>query len=108
MPIISTIGFVMYPTEKTMTEPVVQREVVITNSQGLHARPTAALVQMMKSFKASVKIEIRSKSADARSMMSVLALGGTTGDHARIAAEGVDAAEAVDAVEALLTTEDDD
>ena len=90
-----------------MSEVAVQREVVITNSQGLHARPAAVVVETMKSYDASVRIEIGAKKADARSIMSVLALGGTTGDLARIVAEGADADEAVASIEAILTSEEE-
>ncbi len=89
-----------------MTDASVQRSVVITNSAGLHARPAAALVEMMKGFSASVTVEVGAKSADARSIMSVLALGAGTGDKATITAVGDDAAEAVSQIEALLTSED--
>ncbi|RME24787.1 MAG: HPr family phosphocarrier protein, partial [Deltaproteobacteria bacterium] len=81
---------------------IVEREIVITNSQGLHARPAAVLVEALKSYEARVHIEVGSKRADARSIRSVLALGGSTGDVARVTAEGDDASEVVARIEAIL------
>ena len=83
------------------------REIIITNPQGLHARPASALVEQMKSFDAKVSVEVGAKSANAASIMSVLALGATTGNTARVTAEGADAQAALDAVELILTSEDD-
>lgn len=84
----------------------VRQEVVITNSHGLHARPAAELVALMASFDAGVKITVGDKSANASSIMSLLALGASTGSTAEINAEGPDAAAAMDAVVGILTMED--
>lgn len=84
-----------------------EQEIIITNPQGLHARPAAALVEQMKSFDATVRVEVGNKSANAASIMSVLALGATTGDTAKVIAEGRDAEAALDAVNKILTSGDD-
>lgn len=90
-----------------MMDDAVRREVAITNSQGLHARPAAAVVEAMKSYDSSMWIEIGEKKADARSVMALLALGGTTGDLAHIVAEGEDAAEAVASIVSILIAEEE-
>ncbi|MEM7274216.1 MAG: HPr family phosphocarrier protein [Actinomycetota bacterium] len=82
------------------------REVVITNSQGLHARPAAVLVERMKDFDARLSISVGAKTADCGSIMSVLALGAATGSTARLEAEGPEAVAATDAAVAILTSED--
>ncbi len=82
------------------------REVVITNRQGLHARPAAELVQAMKAFDASLEISVGPKKANSNSVMSVLALGATSGSTAILVADGTDAAAAVDAAVAIMTSED--
>ena len=82
------------------------REVVITNSQGLHARPAAQLVEAMKGFDASMSISVGPKTADSRSIMSVLALGAMSGSTAVLVADGAEAAAAVDAAIAIMTSED--
>ena len=78
-------------------------EVVITNSHGLHARPAAELVEQIASFDAGVRIEVGSKTANAASIMSLLALGASPGNTARVTSEGPDAQAALDAVVAVLT-----
>lgn len=86
-----------------MTE---NREVTITNSQGLHARPAAVLVEKMKEFDAKLSISVGSKTANCASIMSVLALGASTGATAQLEAEGPDAVAATEAAIAILTAED--
>ncbi len=83
-----------------------QREVVITNGYGLHARPAALLVEKMKSFDASVQITVGQESANAASIMGLLVLGASTGDRASIVAEGAEAGAALDAVVEILTMEE--
>lgn len=79
------------------------QEVVITNSHGLHARPAAELVERIASFDAGVQIEVGDKTASAASIMSLLALGASPGNTARVTSEGPDAEEAMNAVVAVLT-----
>lgn len=94
-------------THTTEGDTTMTREVTIQNPSGLHARPAAMLVEAMKGFEATVQIHKGEKSANAASIMSVLALGAVTGDVVTIAAEGTDAQAAADYVEGLmLSTEE--
>ena len=79
------------------------RELVITNSHGLHARPAAELVERIASFDAGVRIEVGDKTANAASIMSLLALGASPGATARVTSEGPDAEAALEAVVTVLT-----
>ena len=81
-------------------------ELVITNSHGLHARPAAELVERVASFDAGVQIEVGDKTANAASIMSLLALGASPGSTARITSKGPDAEAAMQAVEAILTADE--
>lgn len=76
------------------------REVVLTDPEGLHARPAAQLVRTAATFDARVTVQ----DADAGSLLAVLALGLRQGARVRIAATGPDADAALDAVAALLGT----
>lgn len=90
------------PGETNMT-----REVTIKNPSGLHARPAAMLVEAMKGFDATAKVMKGEKSANAASIMSVLALGAVTGDLVTISTDGNDAEAAADYIEELLLSEKD-
>ena len=79
------------------------RVAVIGSSVGLHARPATLFVQA--AARQSVKVTISkdgSAPADARSILSVLALDARRGDTVELAAEGDGAADALDELVSLL------
>ena len=82
--------------------PEVSRDIKILNPAGLHARPAALIVEQATAVASDVEIVRNGKSADAKSIMSVLALGASTGDVATVIARGEDAAAAVEAIAAIL------
>jgi phosphoenolpyruvate-protein phosphotransferase len=69
--------------------------VVVTLRQGLHARPAALLAQRAKSFGAPVTLSAHGRSANARSVVAIMALGVRQGDELIIQAGGTDAAQSV-------------
>ena len=72
--------------------------VVLTDPDGLHARPAAALVRLVAGFDARVTVN----GADAASLLRILALGLRQGTTATVRADGPQAPEARAAVVALL------
>ena len=83
-----------------------ERTVTVVPEAGLHARPAAAFVRTANGFEAAVEIgrANAAETVDARSMLSVTALGVEHGDEVRLVATGTDAEAALDALEAVLTT----
>src|ERR1700678_3561343 len=71
------------------------QSVVVTLRQGLHARPAALLAQRAKSFAAHVTLSAHGRSANARSVVAIMALGVRQGDELIIQAGGADAAQSV-------------
>ena len=68
----------------------------------LHARPAAEFVRAALRFDAAVTIAAGDREADAKSLLSVLALGAKAGTPVRLRADGPDAAAAVDQLAAVL------
>jgi phosphocarrier protein HPr len=64
----------------------------------LHARPAADFVRAALGFDADVWVAANGREADAKSLMSVLALGAKGGSTLLLRAEGDDAAAAVGAL----------
>jgi phosphotransferase system HPr (HPr) family protein len=64
----------------------------------LHARPAANFVRTAMRFSATVWISAGEREADAKSLLSVLALGARRGTSLRLRAEGEDAAAAIAAL----------
>ena len=73
----------------------------IRNSVGLHARPAAVFVKTANQFKSSITVEYGATSANAKSILSVLALGVESGTVIKIVAEGEDAEQALKALQEL-------
>ena len=85
---------------------MITEEIVITNPAGLHARPAAEIVEAAKTSAAEVLIHKGEKAANAKSIMSVLALGANTGDTVKLTVEGEDAGDIVDALRAIMQSEE--
>ena len=81
---------------------MVQREVLINNPTGLHARPASLLVAQASKSKSKVTIQFNNKTINAKSMLSVLGGGIRKGSQIIVVADGEDEQEALDAVCALI------
>ena len=71
-----------------------QRELTLRNPLGLHARPAAELARMVGGFDATVTIN----GVDAASVLELMKLGATGGQHLVVRADGPDSSAALDAV----------
>jgi len=80
----------------------VEIDAVITDPQGLHARPAAQFVQAAARFSSAVELVANGQTANAKSIMGLLKLGLRTGDSLIIRATGDDAELAVATLSALL------
>ena len=78
-------------------------EQAITLAGDLHARPAGALAVAAGRFTSAIRVTVDGRTADARSVLSVMGLGATTGQHVTVSAAGPDAAEAVAALVAILS-----
>lgn len=77
-----------------------EQEITLTGD--LHARPAGALAVAAARFSATVSLTVGASRADARSVLSVMGLGATSGQHVTVAAEGPDADQAVTAIVSIL------
>lgn len=73
-------------------------EIVIPNPTGLHARPAATLAGIAKEFSSAVQLRSGERSADAKSIIAIMALGLAHHAPVRVVATGPDAQAAVDRV----------
>ena len=78
--------------------------VALPHKVALHARPAADFVRTAMGFSAEVWVSTSTgeREVDAKSLLSLLALGAQAGTTLRIRAEGADAAAAVDALAAAV------
>jgi phosphocarrier protein len=83
---------------------MVSREVKITNSIGLHARPATFFIQKANSFKSSVWVEKDDRRVNAKSLLGVLSLGIAKGMPILISADGADENEALESLCELVNS----
>lgn len=81
-----------------------EKEVVIQNQVGLHARPATFFIQKANEFRSSIWVEKDERKVNAKSLLGVLSLGIVGGASFKIIAEGPDEKEALDALENLIST----
>ena len=72
-----------------------EAEVTLPDEVDLHARPAADFVRAAMRFESDVRVGAGEREADAKSLLTVLALGAKRGTVLRLSAKGPDATEAV-------------
>jgi phosphocarrier protein FPr len=81
---------------------VISQAIIIPNPVGLHARPSAVLVQLAKKYQSTLRIRRGSDSANARSVVAIMGLEIARGDTVTLEATGVDATAAIAELEAAV------
>ncbi len=79
-----------------------ERDAVIVNPLGLHARPAAQHVRLASGITSDVRIEKDGMEVNGKSIMGVMMLAAECGSAIRIRADGDDAERAVDALCGLV------
>jgi multiphosphoryl transfer protein len=86
-----------------IARPAVVATATIANTDGIHARPAALIVEALASLEAQVTIATdHSAAVSARSPTALMSLGTRVGDVLRIEADGAGAETAVDRIVALV------
>lgn len=80
----------------------VEKQIVIVNKLGLHARAATELVKVANKFDAEVTLQQGDKSASANSVLGLMMLESSQGKKVKVISEGEDAEAALKAVETLI------
>ena len=83
---------------------MVERELVLQNDTGLHARPASMIVKEASKYNSEIKILKGNHEYNAKSIMSLLSMGAKKGDILVIQALGKDANKAVEELENVLNS----
>lgn len=81
---------------------MIERELVVANRLGLHARATAKLVQVLSSFKCNATLAAKGREVNAKSIMGVMLLAAGHGTPVVLRVDGEDEAAAAEAAAALF------
>jgi phosphocarrier protein HPr len=84
--------------------PEIEKEIMVVNKPGIHARPAAALVQCVLAFESEVYIAANGAPVNAKSIMGLLTLAATRGTRLTVMCRGNDAYDAMKAVESLFAS----
>ena len=80
---------------------MISRDIVITNSSGLHARPATFFIQKANSFRSTIWVEKEDRRVNAKSLLGVLSLGVAKGMTITLIADGADEEAALDGLQRL-------
>jgi phosphocarrier protein HPr len=69
---------------------MIEHKVTVLNQMGLHTRPVKEIVKAAGMFQSEIQIKRDTKTANAKSFVSVLALGAPKGTELLLVAEGED------------------
>jgi len=85
-----------------MSQQTLSREVVVANSQGLHARPADLLAREARRWRSRIELVADSQRVDGKSILEVLTLAAEAGTRLVVEATGPDAQEALEAIGVLF------
>lgn len=75
---------------------------VITDPEGIHARPAGELVKAVKDFQSAITISKDGKIADAKRIIGIMGLAVKKDQEITVTAEGEDEASAIAAIDTFL------
>ena len=77
-------------------------ELTVNNASGLHSRPAGKLVNTAVKFKSEIMLYNGDKTANAKSILSLLKLGASKGSRIKVVIEGEDEKEAMTEIKRLF------
>jgi phosphocarrier protein len=87
--------------------PLIKKELIVKNKQGLHARPAAVFVQIANKFDARITVRHDDEEVNGKSIMGILMLGAEKDSLIIVEAEGTDAEAALVELEKLISNEEE-
>jgi len=82
---------------------VIERDAIIVNPLGMHARPAAEFVKVAGRFRSQVEVRKDGLTVNGKSIMGVMMLAAEHGSSITFRAEGPDAMQALDALATLVS-----
>lgn len=79
-----------------------EREVIIKNRAGIHARPAALIVQTANKYDSQISFEKENDRINGKSIMGIITLGAGYNTRLKVIAEGNDEKDAVEAIVILF------
>jgi phosphotransferase system HPr (HPr) family protein len=87
---------------ENLGQETLTREVVVANSQGLHARPADMLAREARKWQSRIELVADAQRVDGKSILEVLTLAAEAGTRLVVEATGPDAQAALEAIGSLF------
>ena len=87
---------------------MIEKNLIVSNQLGLHARATAKLVQMLAPVQSTCTLIAKGREVNAKSIMGVMLLAAGQGTEVTFRADGPDEQDVADAVESLFNRKFDE
>lgn len=87
--------------------PLIKKELIIKNKQGLHARPAAIFVQVANKFDSQITVRHDTEEVNGKSIMGILMLGAEKDSLIIVEADGADAQQALVELEKIISSEEE-
>lgn len=81
---------------------MLEREITITNKNGMHARPAAQFVKLASQFKSEILVEKDDEQVNGKSIMGLMMLAAAKGEKIKVSVQGADQDAAMTAIETLV------
>lgn len=83
----------------------IEKTLTVQNEMGLHARPAAQIVKLLRDFESQVQFTYKAKSVDAKQMMNLLLLEAHQSSEIAVTVEGIDADQVLSKLAVLFDTQ---
>ena len=84
---------------------MIEKELEVTNDEGLHTRPANSFVREVKRFDADVRLRKGETEVPGKSLLKIMKLGIVQGDTVTLLCDGPDEKKALAALEVLIQPE---
>ncbi len=82
-----------------------EKQFLITDEAGIHARPASALVGSLSKFQSDITMEFNGKKVNLKSILGVMSLGVSSGSTVTITADGEDEEQAIAQITEVMKNE---
>ena len=87
---------------------MIERELLVSNRLGLHARATARLVQLLSGYRCNATLVAKGREVNAKSIMGVMLLAAGPGTLLQLRVDGEDELAACEAIAGLFARKFDE
>jgi phosphocarrier protein len=98
----------MSSARKPGGKQIAQRELVVINKLGIHARPAALFVKVANRFNCNILVTKDGEQVNGKSIMGLMMLAAGPGSKLLVTCEGEDCHQALEEIEALVNRKFDE